>query len=147
MQYTNNFSIVSIKYDNHTRNTIVRIVCEDTGEIFEGMGKECLAVLKVSRCSMIFHSCSIVCATCVWVSSSIIQNNAIKEKRKNFFILHFYAASSIIMLCFWHKAFSCVKGADKRNLSSMIFMGMLSVAAPVRGGDFYFVRCRTWKHG
>ena len=37
MQYTNNFSIISIKYDEHTRDTTVRIVCEDTGEIFDGI--------------------------------------------------------------------------------------------------------------
>lgn len=37
MQYTNNFSIISIKYDNDTRNTVVRIMCEDTGEIFDGI--------------------------------------------------------------------------------------------------------------
>ncbi len=36
MTYSNNYSIIDIHYDEHTRLTAVRICCEDTGEVFEG---------------------------------------------------------------------------------------------------------------
>lgn len=37
MQYTNNYHIISINYSDTTRVTTVRIMCEDTGEIFDGI--------------------------------------------------------------------------------------------------------------
>ena len=36
MTYSNNYSIISINYKENKRTTTARIVCEDTGEIFEG---------------------------------------------------------------------------------------------------------------
>ena len=36
MNYSLNYNILSINYNERTRVTSVQIVCEDTGEIFEG---------------------------------------------------------------------------------------------------------------
>lgn len=36
MTYSNNYSIISINYKKKKRTTTARIMCEDTGEIFEG---------------------------------------------------------------------------------------------------------------
>lgn len=36
MTHSTNYSIISINYNEKKRTTTARIVCEDTGEIFEG---------------------------------------------------------------------------------------------------------------
>lgn len=36
MTYSNNYSIISINYKEKKRTTTARIMCEDTGEVFEG---------------------------------------------------------------------------------------------------------------
>ena len=39
MNYKLNYHILSVNYNADTRTTVVRIVCEDTGEIFEGRAR------------------------------------------------------------------------------------------------------------